>query len=154
MSVAKKYFSASHQGSEISPRFLRPLGQLVGWDGWMASPTQWTWVWVDSGSWWWTGRPGVLRSMGSQRVGHNWAIELNWTEGQLFLPGNLSASRGHAFQLTCWWRVGEWVCVWGGLSGYPTKVLPLIQKPQITSLRGLQINVVLKFQFSNLVCWT
>ena len=51
-----------------------------GWDGWMASPTQWTWVWVDSGSWWWTGRPGVLRFMGSQRVGHDWATELNWTE--------------------------------------------------------------------------
>ena len=44
----------------------------------MASPTQWTWVWVDSGSWWWTGRPGVLRFMGSQRVGHDWASELNW----------------------------------------------------------------------------
>ena len=50
-----------------------------GWDGWMASLTQWTWVWVNSGSWWWTGRPGV-RSMGSQRVGHDWATELNWTE--------------------------------------------------------------------------
>ena len=48
-----------------------------GWDGWMASPTQWTRVWVDSGSWWRTGRPGVLRFMGSQRVGHNWATELN-----------------------------------------------------------------------------
>ena len=48
-----------------------------GWDGWMASPTQWTWVWVNSGSWWWTGRPGVLRFMRSQRVGHNWATELN-----------------------------------------------------------------------------
>ena len=48
-----------------------------GWDGWMASPTQWTWVWVDSGSWWWTGRPGVLRFMGSQRVGHDWVTELN-----------------------------------------------------------------------------
>ena len=50
------------------------------WDGWMASPTQWTQVWVTSGSWWWTGRPGVLQSMGSQRVGHNWATQLNWTE--------------------------------------------------------------------------
>ena len=49
------------------------------WDGWMASPTQWTWVWVNSGSWWWTGRPGVLRFMGSQRIGHDWATELNWT---------------------------------------------------------------------------
>ena len=51
-----------------------------GWDGWMASPTQWTWVWVNSGSWWWTGRPCVLQSMGSQRVRHNWATEQNWTE--------------------------------------------------------------------------
>ena len=41
------------------------------WDGWMASPTRWTWVWVNSGSWWWTGRPGVLWFIGSQRVGHN-----------------------------------------------------------------------------------
>ena len=54
-------------------------GDDRGWDGWMASPTQWTRVWVDSGSWWWTGRPGVLRFMGSQRVGHDWATELNWT---------------------------------------------------------------------------
>ena len=50
------------------------------WDGWMASLTLWTWVWVNSGCWWWTGRPGVLQSMGSQRVGHNWVTELNWTE--------------------------------------------------------------------------
>ena len=49
-------------------------------DGWMASRTWWTWVWVNSGSWWWTGRPGMLQFMGSQRVGHNWATELNWTE--------------------------------------------------------------------------
>ena len=46
------------------------------WDGWMASPTQRTWVWVSSGSWWWTGKPGVLQSMGSQRVGHDWTTEL------------------------------------------------------------------------------
>jgi len=50
------------------------------WDGWMASLTRWTWVWVNSGRWWWTGRPGVLRFMESQRVGHNWVTELNWTE--------------------------------------------------------------------------
>ena len=46
------------------------------WDGWMASPT-WTWVWVSSGSWWWTGKPVVLQSLGLQRVGHDWATELN-----------------------------------------------------------------------------
>ena len=47
-------------------------------DGWMASLTRWTWVSVNSGSWWWTGRPGVLWFMGSRRVGHDWATELNW----------------------------------------------------------------------------
>ena len=55
-------------------------GDNRGWDGWMASPTRWTWVWVNSGSWWWTGRPGVLRSIGSQRVRHDWVTELNWTD--------------------------------------------------------------------------
>ena len=58
-------------------------GDNRGWDGWMASLTWWTWVWVNSGSWWWTGRPGVLRFMGSQRVGPDWATELNWTEAKL-----------------------------------------------------------------------
>ena len=53
-------------------------GDNRGWDGWMASPTWWTWVWVNSGSWWWTGRPGVLQFMASQRVKHHWATELNW----------------------------------------------------------------------------
>ena len=50
------------------------------WDGWMASPTQWTWVWVDSGSWWWTGRSDMLQFMGSQRVRHDWATELDCGE--------------------------------------------------------------------------
>ena len=53
-------------------------GDDRGWDGWMASPNQWTWVWVNSRSWWWTGRPGMLQSMGSQRVRHDWTTELNW----------------------------------------------------------------------------
>ena len=55
---------------------------------WLMAPlTQWTWVWVNSGSWWWTGRPGVLQFMGLQRVGHNWVTELNWTD--LFQHGSL-----------------------------------------------------------------
>ena len=67
-------------------------GDDRGWDGWIASPTRWTWVWVDSGSWWWAGRPGVLRFMGSQRVRHDWATELKrWRKkdrrGQLGLFG-------------------------------------------------------------------
>ena len=49
-------------------------------DGWMVSPTQWTWVWASCRRWWWTGKPGVLQSMGSQRVGHDWGTELNWTD--------------------------------------------------------------------------
>ena len=53
-------------------------GDSRGWDGWMASPTQWTWVWVNSRNWWWTGKPGVLQSMVLQRVGYDWATELNW----------------------------------------------------------------------------
>jgi len=58
-------------------------GDDRGWDGWMASPTRWTWVWVDSGSWWWTGRPGVLRFMESQRVGMT--EQLSWTEPHLLV---------------------------------------------------------------------
>ena len=53
-------------------------GDDRGWDGWMASLTRWTWVWMNSGSWWWTGRPGVLQFMGSQTVRHNWVTEWNW----------------------------------------------------------------------------
>ena len=56
-------------------------GDHRGWDGWMASLTQWTWVWVNSGSWWWIGRSGVMRFMGSQRVRYDWATELNWIKG-------------------------------------------------------------------------
>ena len=57
-------------------------GDDRGWDGWMASPTQWTWVCASSGGWWWTGKPGVLQSMGSQGVGYDWVTELNWTKAK------------------------------------------------------------------------
>ena len=63
-------------------------GDDRGWDDWMASPTRCTWVWVNSGSWWWTGRPGVLGFMGSQRAGHNWGTKLDWTELKLWTLGN------------------------------------------------------------------
>ena len=59
---------------------------MTGWDGLMASPTQWTWVWVNSRSWWWTGQPGVLQFMGSQRVRHDWVTELKWTGEQKKMP--------------------------------------------------------------------
>ena len=62
-------------------------GDDRGWDGYMASLTWWTWVWESSGSWWWTGKPGMLQLVGLQRVEHNWATELRlgeclWTRNQ------------------------------------------------------------------------
>ena len=51
-------------------------GDDRGWDGWTSSLTRWTWIWANSGSWWWKGRPGMLGFMGLQRVGHDWASEL------------------------------------------------------------------------------
>ena len=72
-------------------------GDDRGWDGWMASPTRWTWVWVSSVSWWWTGKPGMLQSKGLQRVRHNWATELNWTDGDyvyMLSPSVVSNSLG------------------------------------------------------------
>ena len=65
-------------------------------DGWMASPTQWTWVWVNSGSWCWTGRPGMLWFMGLQRVGHDWVTQLNWTE--LFLGSKVMTNLDTIFK--------------------------------------------------------
>ena len=73
-------------------------GDDRGWDGWMASRTRWTWVWVNSGRWWWTGRPGMLRFMGSQRGGHDWATELNWTEYLWNLEQILIHSWGRKWQ--------------------------------------------------------
>ena len=71
-------------------------GDDRGWDGWMASPTQWTWVWVDSASWWWTGSPGMLRFMGSQRVRHDWASKLNYLPPEKSVWGQEAAIRtGH-----------------------------------------------------------
>ena len=76
-------------------------GDGRGWDGWMASLTQWTWVWVDSGSWWWTGRSGVLRFMGSQRVGHDWATELtDWVYHWMNIPQQLSTHLSTSIQIS------------------------------------------------------
>ena len=71
-------------------------GDNRGWDGWMASLTQWTWVWVNSGSWWWTGRPGMLRFMGSQRVGHDWATDLIWSDYESYSREAIKESNWHS----------------------------------------------------------
>ena len=79
-------------------------GDNRGWDGWMASPTRWMWIWVNSGSWWWTGRPGVLQFMGLQRVWHDWATELNWAElmKDLYLLTLLHTSLKFWLRRECW----------------------------------------------------
>ena len=69
-------------------------GDDPGRDGWMASWTRWTWVWVNSGSWWWTGRPGVLWFMGLQWVRNDWVTELNWTELNTYMDsGKLNKNK-------------------------------------------------------------
>ena len=71
------------------------------WDGWMALPTLWTWVWVGSESWCWTGRSGMLRLMGLQRVGHGWATELNW----MYRCWELDYKKSWALKNWCFWTV-------------------------------------------------
>ena len=66
---------------DVGKGWRQEEGDDRGWDGWMASLTQWTWVGVNSGSWWWTGRPGVLQSMGSQRDGYDWTTKLKLKHG-------------------------------------------------------------------------
>ena len=94
--------SLSH--SVVFLYFFDHWGRLRGWDGWMASPTQWTWVWVIAGSWWCTGRPGVLWFMGLQRVGHDWATELNYLV-QCLVHGkcsiNMNFCDGNQGYVTC-----------------------------------------------------
>ena len=81
-------------------------GDNRGWDGWMVSLTLWTWIWASSACWWWTGKPGVLQSMESQRVGHHWVTELNWTEETKAwfagneVEGNSFGSSSDRFNLT------------------------------------------------------
>ena len=79
------------------------------WDGWMASLNQWTWVWVNSGSWWWTGKPGVLWSMRSQRVGHDWATELNRMDLQCCV----------SFRCTAQWSSYTYTCIYSFSDSFP-----------------------------------
>ena len=72
-----------------------------GWDGWMASPTQWTWVWVNSRSRWWTGRSGVLQSTGLQRHGHNWVTELK-VKAVYCHPANLTYTQSTSHEMLGW----------------------------------------------------
>ena len=100
-------------------------GDDRGWDGWMASWTKWTWVWVNSGSWWWTGRPGVLWFMGSQRVGHDWGTELNVLTRPLW-PNPYFPSRLN-FLCACCCLVTKW---------YPTLCYAMACSPPGSSVMG------------------
>ena len=82
-------------------------GDDRGWDDWLTSPTQWTWVWVNIRSWWWTGRPGMLQSMGSKRVGHDWVTELNLTYHTLRGQRPLLLMTVVSRQLFKSWEVGS-----------------------------------------------
>ena len=93
----------------------------TGWDGWMALLTQWTWVWTSSGSWWWTGTPGMLQSMGSQRVGHDWAPELKMAT--IKKMDNNKYWQGYeetGTLLHCWWIV-KWYGRFGERFGLSSK---------------------------------
>ena len=110
-------------------------GDHRGWDGWMASLTQWTWAWVNSGSWWWTGRPGVLRFMGSQRVGHDWANELNWTE----VSG-----------VALWW-VAQIICKWDIVSYLEWCTPVWILKMSMAHLRSSDPQILLCSAYEDLI---
>ena len=101
-------------------------GEDRGWDGWMASLTRWTWVWVNSRSWWWTGRPGVLRFMGSQRVGHDWATELNWIQ-------TLSAWFEHSIQFIY------------GLKNWQNQPLPRVYDIFIITFSSISVSVSITY---------
>ena len=95
-----QYFGHLMQRTDLSEKTLM-LGKIEGgrrrgWqriDGWMVSPTWWTWVQASSRSWWWTGKPGVLQSVGSQRVRHDWATELNWMTIIKFCNNNYEGNK-------------------------------------------------------------
>ena len=80
-------------------------GDYRGWDGWMASLTQWRWVWVSSGSWWWTGRPSVLRFKGSRRDRNDWVTELNW-----IVKWGIQAKHGESLRKLSWTVFFHLVC--------------------------------------------
>ena len=80
----------------------RGEGDNKVWDGWMASPTKWTWIWVNSRCWWWTAKPGMLQSIGSQRARHDWATELNFFS--FFSPFSLFCSLYKSINyFVCFW---------------------------------------------------
>ena len=117
-----------------------------GWDGWMASLTQWARVWVNSGSWWWTGRPGVLYFMESQRIRHDWATELNCS----VCVWESERQRKLAFSVMSWGiTVKGWY--WEGAMVYPTLG---ILKGVSSSFTVVSFTVFFFFFFHCFLTWT
>ena len=102
-----------------------------GRDSWMASLTLWTWVWASSGSWWWIGKPGVLQSMGSQRIRHDWATELNWVHALLHHVPSFTPPKSLA-ELALWlhWSIlYVLLCLLQNGKGHPPKCQLLYDLP-------------------------
>ena len=108
-------------------------GDNRGWDGWMASATLWTWVWINSRSWCWTGRPGVLWFMGSQRVGHNWVTELSWSMKKLW-----NVKHSYSIALLNW-----------SSSSLPVKIWDLSMSPDLFILIHEWIEFIYTVEFSD-----
>ena len=98
-----QYFGHLMQRS-VSVEKTLMLGKIEGSRRRAWQRTRWTWVWVNSGSWWWTRQPGMLQSIGSQRVGHNWVTELNWN----VCVRKHWGSRTHAIEKSCWRMSDSW----------------------------------------------
>ena len=116
-------------------------GDVRGWDGWMASLTQCTWVWVASRNLWWTGKPGVLQSMGLQRVSHDWVTELtDWNS--IMVVFTLLIVNPFSWMLPTFWNKGSWSLLLGfsGGIGWETlmvsclRLLSLSLPPCLSSL--------------------
>ena len=122
----------------------------------MASLTRWTWVWVGSGSWWWTGKSGMLQSMRSQRVGHDWVTDLNWTEFTLIhrptSPGSYAIFLFIASTFTFTnWHINNWVffLLWLSLFILPWAILSLFTSSLLdTYWPGASSCSVISFAFS------
>ena len=105
-------------------------GDYRGWDGWMVSPAQWTWVWINSGSWWWTERPGVQWLMGLQRVGHDWVTELNQIlEAWIVWPSRICSTSKTDSQLQIYQLLGT------NLSPRPLETSTHLFCPRVQGLR-------------------
>ena len=111
-------------------------GNNRGWDSGMVSPTQWTRVWVDSGGWWWTGRPGVLGFMGLQRVGHDWVTKLNWTELSKYCLCSISLFS----PLNSWWNVRPFHSTWKKSESEVAQLCLTLCDPIDCSLPGSSIH--------------